>query len=99
MDYVVEPVVQYLRDQSSLSGGMKLLQRVHMSMFSGFEMEMEFVRLILASAPILENISIWNYSYLLLRSSREMMDEMKQFHQASPNIEFIFDEVEVETAN
>lgn len=99
MDYAVEPVVQYLRDQSSLSGIMKLLQRVHMSMFSGFEMEMEFVRLILASAPILEKISIWNYSNLLLRPGREMMDEMKQFYQASPNIEFIFDEVEVEVEN
>lgn len=96
MHYVVEPVVQYLLDQSRLYGVVKLLQSVHMSMFNGIEMEMEFMRLILASAPVLEKISIWNYAHLVSLSGTEIMDEMKQVHHASPNVEFIIDEVEVE---
>lgn len=92
----VEPVVQYLQDQSSLCGAVKLLQKVHMSMFSGLEVEMEFLRLILASAPVLEEISAWNYEHLLCLSSREIMDNMKQYQRASPNVKFIVDEIVVE---
>ncbi|KAL3330657.1 hypothetical protein AABB24_034468 [Solanum stoloniferum] len=85
----VEPVVQYLQDQSSLCGAVKLLQKVHMNMFRGLEVEMEFLRLILASAPVLEEISAWNYAHILCLSAREIMDEMKQYQRASPNVKFI----------
>uniref|UniRef100_M1CW76 Ubiquitin-protein ligase n=1 Tax=Solanum tuberosum TaxID=4113 RepID=M1CW76_SOLTU len=94
----VEPVVQYLQNQSSLCGAVKLLQKVHMSMFSGREVEMEFLRLILVSAPVLEEISAWNYEHLLCLSGREIMDNMKQYQRASPNVKFIVDEIVVEDA-
>lgn len=42
--------------------------------FNGLEVEMEFLWLILASAPILEEISDWNYEHLL-----RFIDEMKQY--------------------
>ncbi|XP_055822175.1 F-box/FBD/LRR-repeat protein At1g13570-like [Solanum dulcamara] len=61
--------------------------------FSGLEIEMEFVRLILASAPAIEKIFFWYISSLLHRPGRHLMDKMKQFHQASPNVEFTFEEV------
>ncbi|KAL3330703.1 hypothetical protein AABB24_034493 [Solanum stoloniferum] len=54
---IVEPVVQLLRAQSSSSGAVKL-QRVQVNMFTGLEMEMEFMKFILASAPVLEEIFI-----------------------------------------
>ncbi|KAJ8555293.1 hypothetical protein K7X08_012789 [Anisodus acutangulus] len=58
---VVEPVIQFLQAQSIISyGAVKLLQNVQMCYFTGFEMEMEFVKFILASAPVLEEIFIWN---------------------------------------
>ncbi|XP_009776581.1 F-box/FBD/LRR-repeat protein At1g13570-like [Nicotiana tabacum] len=91
VDNIVEPVVQFLQAQSSSYGALKL-QRVHMNMFIGVEMEMEFVKFILASAPILEEIFIWNFAYLLPRPGAQIMDEIKQFSRASPNVE----EVEVE---
>ncbi|KAK4728095.1 hypothetical protein R3W88_021083 [Solanum pinnatisectum] len=58
--------------------------------------EMEFVRLILASAPALEKIFFWNFSCVLHQPGRQLMDKMKQFHQASPNVEFTFEEVVAE---
>ncbi|KAK6782728.1 hypothetical protein RDI58_020524 [Solanum bulbocastanum] len=75
----VELVVQYLQDQSSLCGAVKLLQKVHMNMFRGLEVEMEFLRLILASALVLKEISAWNYVHILYPSGREIMDELKQY--------------------
>lgn len=87
----MEPVVRYLQDQSSLGGIVKLLQRVHMM----FKIEMEFLRLILASAPVLEKISFWNYEPFLWRSSEQIKDQMKQFQRASPNVEFIIDGVKL----
>ncbi|XP_049378267.1 F-box/FBD/LRR-repeat protein At1g13570-like [Solanum stenotomum] len=98
MNDVVGPVavVQYLQDHQSLYGAVKLLRRVHMNTFSGFEIEMEFVRLILASAPALEKIFFWNFSCFLHQPGRQLMDKMKQFHQASPNVEFTFEEVVAE---
>ncbi|XP_059290379.1 uncharacterized protein LOC132043934 [Lycium ferocissimum] len=96
MNDVAEPIVQFLRDQSSLYGVMKMLQRVRMSTFGGLEMEMEFVRFILAYAPVLDKISIWNYSCLLIQTGRRLTDKMKQFQRASPNVEIIVDEVDVE---
>nr|XP_016438145.1 PREDICTED: F-box/FBD/LRR-repeat protein At5g53840-like [Nicotiana tabacum] len=84
---VVEPVVQFLRAQSISSCGVaKLLQRVEMSCFTGAEVEMEFVRFILASAPVLEEILIWNVAHHFLQSTQMMDDEMKQFHRPSPNL-------------
>uniref|UniRef100_A0A0V0H7H8 Putative ovule protein n=1 Tax=Solanum chacoense TaxID=4108 RepID=A0A0V0H7H8_SOLCH len=56
---IVEPAVQLLRAQSSSYGVVKL-QRVRVNMFTGLEMEMEFMKFILASAPVLEEIFIWN---------------------------------------
>lgn len=64
-----------------------------MNTFSGFEIEMEFVRLILESARALEKKLFWNFSCFLHQPGRQLMDKMKQFHPASPNIEFIFEEV------
>ncbi|KAM3322748.1 hypothetical protein P3S67_003899 [Capsicum chacoense] len=96
MDYDVEPAVQYLRDQSRLHGVVKLLQRVHMNDFNGSKMEMEFLRLILACAPVLEKISIWNYARLMYPTGTEIMDELNQVGRASPNVEFIVDAVELE---
>ncbi|PHT93319.1 hypothetical protein T459_01201 [Capsicum annuum] len=96
MDYDVEPAVQYLRDQSRLHGVVKLLQRVHMNGFNGSKMEMEFLRLILACAPVLEKISIWNYARLMYPTGTEIMDELNQVRRASPNVEFIVDAVELE---
>uniref|UniRef100_M1BA52 Ubiquitin-protein ligase n=2 Tax=Solanum tuberosum TaxID=4113 RepID=M1BA52_SOLTU len=98
MNDVVGPVavVQYLQDHQSLYDSVKLLRRVHMNTFSGFEIEMEFVRLILASAPALEKIFFWNFSCFLHQPGRQLMDKMKQFHQASPNVEFTFEEVVAE---
>ncbi|XP_009594958.1 F-box/FBD/LRR-repeat protein At1g13570-like isoform X1 [Nicotiana tomentosiformis] len=97
VDNDVEPVVHFLRAQSFSGGGVvKLLQRVHMSTFSGLEMEMEFVRFILASAPLLKQIFIWNYSCFLLRPGRQLMNEIKQYRRASPDVEFKFEEVDVD---
>ncbi|WMV43083.1 hypothetical protein MTR67_036468 [Solanum verrucosum] len=54
----VEPDIQLLRAQSISCGVMKILQRVEMQGFTGFEMEMEFMKIILASAPVLEEIFV-----------------------------------------
>ncbi|KAG5590347.1 hypothetical protein H5410_040861 [Solanum commersonii] len=51
----VEGVVEFLRAQSFLYGAVKL-QRVQVNMFMGLEMEMEFIKYILAYAPVLEEI-------------------------------------------
>ncbi|KAK4728090.1 hypothetical protein R3W88_021078 [Solanum pinnatisectum] len=53
------------------------LQRVQVNLFMGLEMEMKFMKFILASAPVLKEISILNFAYLLHRSDKQMMDEMK----------------------
>uniref|UniRef100_M1CY70 FBD domain-containing protein n=1 Tax=Solanum tuberosum TaxID=4113 RepID=M1CY70_SOLTU len=92
---IVEPVVQFLRAQSSSSGAVKL-QRVQVNMFTGLEMEMQFMKFILASSPILEEIFIWNCKRFLFRSCKQMMDEMKEFRRASPNVEFTFEEIDME---
>ncbi|XP_009594964.1 F-box/FBD/LRR-repeat protein At1g13570-like [Nicotiana tomentosiformis] len=88
---VVEPVVQFLRAQSISCGVAKLLQRVEMSYFTGAETEMEFVRFILASAPVLEEILIWNVAHHFHRSTQMMDDEMKLFGRASPNVRIILE--------
>ncbi|WMV43077.1 hypothetical protein MTR67_036462 [Solanum verrucosum] len=87
---IVEPAVQLLRAQSSSYGVVKL-QRVRVNMFTGLEMEMAFMKFILASAPLLEEIFIWNCTCFLFRSCKQMIDEMKEFRRASPNVEFTFD--------
>ncbi|XP_009770920.2 F-box/FBD/LRR-repeat protein At1g13570 [Nicotiana tabacum] len=92
---VVEAVVQFLQDQTCSGGVVKLLQSVEMSHFTGTKMEMQFVRFILASAPLLKEIFIWNFSYIL-QSGRQMINEMKQYRRASPYVEFKFEAVEVE---
>ncbi|WMV41412.1 hypothetical protein MTR67_034797 [Solanum verrucosum] len=51
----VEGVVEFLCAQSFLYGAVKL-QRVEVNMFMGLEMEMEFIKYILAYAPVLEEI-------------------------------------------
>ncbi|KAK4364829.1 hypothetical protein RND71_016187 [Anisodus tanguticus] len=89
---VVEPVIQFLQAQSIISyGAVKLLQSVQMCYFTGFEMEMEFVKFILASAPVLEEIFIWNVVHHFHRGT-QMIDEIKQSRRASPNVEFMFEE-------
>ncbi|XP_006365389.1 F-box/FBD/LRR-repeat protein At1g13570-like isoform X1 [Solanum tuberosum] len=92
---IVEPVVQLLRAQSSSYGVVKL-QRVRVNMFTGLEMEMEFMKFILASALVLEEIFIWNCTCFLFRSCKQMIDEMKEFRRASPNVEFTFEEIGME---
>uniref|UniRef100_A0A3Q7HSU3 FBD domain-containing protein n=1 Tax=Solanum lycopersicum TaxID=4081 RepID=A0A3Q7HSU3_SOLLC len=52
----VEPVIQLLQAKSFSCGAVKLLQNVEMHYFIGFEMEIEFVKSILASAPVLKEI-------------------------------------------
>ncbi|WMV11310.1 hypothetical protein MTR67_004695 [Solanum verrucosum] len=89
---IYEPVVQLLRAQPSSSGVVKL-QRVQVNMFTGLEMEMEFI---LASAPVLEEIFIWNCTRFLFRSCKQMIDEMKEFRSASTNVEFTFEEIDME---
>ncbi|KAK4738666.1 hypothetical protein R3W88_002363 [Solanum pinnatisectum] len=59
-------------------------------------MEMEFMKFILASAPVLEEVSIWNFTRYLFRSCKQMIDEMKEFGRASPNVEFTFEEIDME---
>lgn len=51
-----ESVIQFLRAKSISCGAVKLLQSVEMHYLIGFEMEMEFVKLILASTPALKEI-------------------------------------------
>jgi len=92
---IVEPAVQLLRAQSSPYGVVKL-QRVRVNMFTGLEMEMEFMKFILASAPVLGEIFIWNCTRFLFRSCKEMIDEMKEFRRASANVEFTFEEIDME---
>ncbi|WMV43079.1 hypothetical protein MTR67_036464 [Solanum verrucosum] len=58
--------------------------------FTGFEMDMEFMKIILASAPVLEEI-VWNMTHYIHRGTK-MMDEMKQFSRVSPDVRFIFEE-------
>jgi len=60
-------------------------------MFMGLEMEMEFIKYILAYALVLEEIFFWNFAYLGVRSGKQMMDEIEEFRRASPNVEFIFE--------
>lgn len=91
----VEPIVQLLRAQSSSYSDVKL-QRVHANMFTGLEMEMEFMKFILASAPVLDEINLWNFKRYLFRSGKQMIDEMKEFHRATPSVEFRFDEIKLE---
>ncbi|KAH0645515.1 hypothetical protein KY290_034305 [Solanum tuberosum] len=67
------------------------LQRVHVNLFMGLEMKMKFMKFILASAPVLKEVFIWNFACLIHRSDKQMMDEMKEICRASPNIEFIFE--------
>ncbi|WMV11309.1 hypothetical protein MTR67_004694 [Solanum verrucosum] len=93
---IVEPAVQLLRAQSSSYGVVKL-QRVRVNMFTGLEMEMKFMKFILASSPVLEEVSIWNFTRYLFRSCKQMMDEMKEFGRASPNAEFTFEEIDMES--
>uniref|UniRef100_M1BA50 Ubiquitin-protein ligase n=1 Tax=Solanum tuberosum TaxID=4113 RepID=M1BA50_SOLTU len=92
---IVEPAVQLLRAQSSPYGVVKL-QRVRVNMFTSLEMEMEFMKFILPSAPVLGEIFIWNCTRFLFRSCKEMIDEMKEFRRASPNVEFTFEEIDME---
>uniref|UniRef100_M1DIF3 Ubiquitin-protein ligase n=1 Tax=Solanum tuberosum TaxID=4113 RepID=M1DIF3_SOLTU len=87
----VEPDIQLLRAQSISCGVMKMLQRVEMQGFTGFEMEMEFMKIILASAPVLEEIFVWNMVHYIHQGTK-MMDEMKQFPRVSPDVRFIFEE-------
>ncbi|KAK6804433.1 hypothetical protein RDI58_002217 [Solanum bulbocastanum] len=68
---IVEPAVQLLPAQSSTYGVVKL-QRVRVNMFTGLEMEMEFLTFILASAPVLEEVSIWNFTRYLFRSCKQI---------------------------
>ncbi|KAK4729846.1 hypothetical protein R3W88_022834 [Solanum pinnatisectum] len=72
-------------------GAMKLLKSVEMHYFIGFEMEIEFVKFILASAPILKEIFIWNSGQF--HRGTQIMDEIKQFHGESPNVRFKFEEM------
>lgn len=65
-------------------------------MFTGLEMEMEFMKFILASALVLEEIFIWNCTLYLFRLCKQMIDEMKEFRRASPNIKFTFEEIDME---
>jgi len=87
----VEPDIQLLRAQSISCGVMKMLQRVEMQGFTGFEMDMEFMKIILASAPVLEEIFVWNMVHYIHQGTK-MMDEMKQFPRVSPDVRFIFEE-------
>lgn len=75
---IVEPIVQLLQAQSqSSSYGAVKLQRVRVIMFTGLEMEMEFMKFMLASAHVLEEINIWNFTLYLSCSGKQMIDEMK----------------------
>lgn len=65
--------------------------RVEMRYFIGFEMEMEFVKFMLACATVLMEIFIWNIGHF--HWGTQMTDEMKQFHQESPNVRFKFEEI------
>ncbi|XP_015162486.1 F-box/FBD/LRR-repeat protein At1g13570-like [Solanum tuberosum] len=88
---VVEPVIQFLRAKAISCGAMKLLKSVEMRYFIGFEMEIEFVKFILASAPVLKEIFIWSSGQF--HRGTQMMDEIKQFHRESPNVRFKFEEM------
>ncbi|TMW99057.1 hypothetical protein EJD97_003114, partial [Solanum chilense] len=88
---IMEPVIQFLRDKAISCNAMKLLKSVEMRYFIGFEMEIEFVKFILASAPRLEEIFIWSSGQF--HRGTQMMDEMKQFHRKSPNVRFKFEEM------
>ncbi|KAG5590694.1 hypothetical protein H5410_041208 [Solanum commersonii] len=77
----VEGAVQFLQPQSFLYGALKL-QRVQVNMFMGLEMEMEFIKFILASTPVLEEIFFWNFVYLGVRSGKQMIDEIEEFRRA-----------------
>ncbi|WMV41979.1 hypothetical protein MTR67_035364 [Solanum verrucosum] len=72
-------------------GAMKLVKSVEMRYFIGFEMEIEFVKFILASAPVLKEIFIWSSGQF--HRGTQMMDEIKQFHRESPNVRFKFEEM------
>ncbi|XP_060185881.1 F-box/FBD/LRR-repeat protein At1g13570-like [Lycium barbarum] len=90
---VVEPVVEFLEAQSITSfGAAKLLQKVEMCYFKGAEMQMEFMKFILASAPVLEKITMLMipHEFLLCADTQMMEEKMKQFPRASPNVRFIF---------
>ncbi|KAK4729848.1 hypothetical protein R3W88_022836 [Solanum pinnatisectum] len=88
---VMEPVIQFLRAKAISCGAMKLLKSVEMRCFIGFEMEIEFVKFILASAPILKEIFIWSSGQF--HRGTQIMDEIKQFHGESPNVRFKFEEM------
>lgn len=81
--------MQFLRVKSIPSGVVKVLQIVEMCYFTGREMEMEFVKFILASALILEDIFIWDAGEF--NRGTQMMDEMKQFYRESANVRFKFE--------
>lgn len=70
----MEPDIQLLQAQSISCGVIKMLQRVEMLGFTGFEMEMEFMKIILASAPVLVEIFVWNMAHYIHRDTKMMVE-------------------------
>ncbi|XP_059290377.1 uncharacterized protein LOC132043930 [Lycium ferocissimum] len=90
---VVKRVIHQLRSQGLPHSALKQLKRVDIKLMLFSELAMEFVKYVLSSATVLEIISIVTCAKFSQRGM-EIMEEVKQFPQSSPIVEFIYKEVD-----
>ncbi|KAL3818379.1 hypothetical protein ACJIZ3_004284 [Penstemon smallii] len=85
---VVGSVAEFLRSQKT-SESLTHLRTVKMQLFSGIESEMEFAKYILASATVLEELSITPHEGTITDGGESILNELKQYPRASPSAEIV----------
>lgn len=85
---VVDSVASFLRSQE-MSECLTQLKAVKMQLFCGNESEMEFMKYILASAAVLEEIAITPHPDSIMDGGESILNELKQFPRASPRAAFV----------
>ncbi|KAL3510930.1 hypothetical protein ACH5RR_030331 [Cinchona calisaya] len=88
----VKPVVELMRRQETLDLSLNRLKKVKIRHFQGFEPDMEFVKLILASAPVLEKMDIRSRHESDSLEGARILKDFARFHRASAKAEIIYEE-------
>ncbi|XP_059277621.1 F-box/FBD/LRR-repeat protein At1g13570-like [Lycium ferocissimum] len=84
-----DPVLHILRSQEMPHSPLTQLKSVDMILMQDNKAEMEFLKYVLSSASALEKVCVVTRERLSHRRMA-MMEEMKQFPRASPNVECLY---------
>uniref|UniRef100_A0A5B6ZGW5 F-box domain-containing protein n=1 Tax=Davidia involucrata TaxID=16924 RepID=A0A5B6ZGW5_DAVIN len=87
---VTNPVLEFLNVQGYSDVSLNQLREVEMLSISGMKTELEFIKLLLAKSPMLQNMLIEPDSGKVVDKGLMILKEVIQFRRASPNAEIMY---------